>query len=112
MQLTLEQTATRLGKSRRQIMYMIQQGRLEAKKVAGRWCVESDTLPLNAPQQRSYERKQRQFRSAVEEALDLEPEEARPARYSVRDLKAFQITLPLYRQTVATSGALFGGLTL
>ncbi len=34
----------------------------------------------------------------MSEALDIEPEEKRPKRYSVRDLKAFQITLPLYRQ--------------
>ncbi len=41
MQLTLQQAAASLGKTRRQIQYLIQQGRLPAKKVGGRWYVES-----------------------------------------------------------------------
>jgi hypothetical protein len=41
----------------------------------------------------------------VEEALVIEPESERPRRYSVRDLKAFQIALPLHRQTVTAFGA-------
>ena len=105
MQLTLEQAATRLGKSKRQVLYMIQQGHLPAQKLAGRWWIESQHLPLSDGQQHSYDRKQRQLRAAVEEALDIEPETARPRRYSVRDLKAFQITLPLQRQAQAEFGA-------
>ena len=98
MQLTLEQAATRLGKSKRQILYMIQQGHLPAQKLAGRWWIESQHLPRSDGQQRSYDRKRHQLRAAVEDALDVEPENARPRRYSVRELKAFQIALPLHRQ--------------
>ena len=41
----------------------------------------------------------------MEDALDIEPENARPRRYSVRDLKAFQIALPLHRKAQAAFGA-------
>jgi hypothetical protein len=105
MQLTLEQTATRLGKSKRQVLYMIQKGRLQAQKIAGRWWIESHHLPRSDAQQHSYDRKQRQLRAAVEEALEIDPEAARSRRYSVRDLKAFQIALPLYHQALETFGA-------
>jgi hypothetical protein len=100
MQLSLEQVATRLGKSQRQVLYMIRQNRLVATKIAGRWFIDTDDLPLSENQRRSSERKQRQFRAAVEEALDITDEDMKP-RYSVRDLKAFQIALPLYRKTCA-----------
>jgi hypothetical protein len=103
MQLTLEQVATRLGKSKRQILYRIQQGHLPVQKLAGRWRIESQHLPLSNAQQHSYDRKQHQLRAAVEDALDVEPENARPRRYSVRDLKAFQIALPLHRKSVLTT---------
>ncbi len=82
MQLTLEQTATSLGKSKRQVLYMIQTGRLAAQKVAGRWSIESDRLPRSEAQQRTDERKQRQLRAAVEEALALPPE-SQPSRQSL-----------------------------
>lgn len=97
MKLTLEQAATRLGKSRRQVLYLIQKGDLPAEKMAGSWFVDSDHLPLEPEQQRIAAHKQRQFKAAVEEALAIEPE-SEQKRYSVRDLKAFQIALPLYRQ--------------
>ena len=90
MQLTLEQAATRLGKSKRQVLYMIQKGHLPAQKLAGRWWIESQHLPLSDGQQHSYDRKQRQLRAAVEEALDIEPETARPRRYSVPTSKPFR----------------------
>ena len=47
MQLTLDQAATRLGKTARQIRYLIQSERLSAKKVGGRWVIESKDFPLS-----------------------------------------------------------------
>ncbi len=104
MQLTLEQAATRICKSKRQVLYLIQTNRLPAEKVAGRWSIESDNLPLSEGQQHGHERKQRQLRAAVEEALDIEPETTRPKRYSVRDLKAFQVALPLHQKAQEALG--------
>jgi hypothetical protein len=98
MKLSLEQMATRLGKSKRQVLYLIRNGSLPAEKIAGRWFIESDDPPLNPEHQRSAERKQHQLQAAVEEALAVEPEGEQPKRYSVRDLKTFQIALPLYHK--------------
>ena len=47
MKLTLEQAAARLGKSERQIRYLVQNSRLAAEKVGGRWLIESDDLALS-----------------------------------------------------------------
>jgi excisionase family DNA binding protein len=53
MQLTLEQAATRLGKSRRQVLYMIRQQQLPAQKISGHWFIDSDDLPTHDHQRRS-----------------------------------------------------------
>lgn len=107
MKLTLEQAATRLGKSQRQVLYMIQQKRLPAEKIAGRWFIDSEAAEplLNEQQQNNQTRKQRQLRAAVDSALALEPDEQRQARYSIRDLKAFQIALPVYRTACQEFGS-------
>jgi hypothetical protein len=99
MKLTLEQAATRLGKSRRQVLYAIRKGELQAEKLAGRWFIESDDLGAREPQREVVERKRRRLRAAVEDTLDLAPGEGEGRRYSVRDLKAFQVALPIYRET-------------
>ena len=105
MKLTLEQAAARLGKSERQIRYLVQNGRLAAEKVGGRWLIESDDLALSDGQRQAVERKERQLRAAVEEGLALPEASERSPRYSVRDLKAFQLALPLQRQAAACLGA-------
>lgn len=100
MKLTLEQTAAHLGKSPRQVRYMIEQRTLPAEKIGGRWFIDSDHLPAAAPQQAKVQtRKQQRFSNALEDALEID--KATTRRYSFRDLKAFQIGLPLYRQTCA-----------
>ncbi len=53
MKLSLSQAAECLGKTRRQIRYMIQQGHLDARKEGGRWVVDSEHLPLSDAQQQS-----------------------------------------------------------
>lgn len=105
MQLTIDQAAARLGKSARQIRYLIQTERLPARKLGGTWIIESENLPLSPGQEAALERRGRQFRSAVEQALDLPDEKERPSRYSVNDLKAFQIALPLFRSATDSLGS-------
>jgi hypothetical protein len=105
MQLTIEQAAARLGKSSRQIRYLIKTGRLSAKKFSGVWVIEAEDLPLSAGQVAALERRERQLRSAVEEALDVQRKSERAPRYSVRDLKAFQLALPLFRSSTERFGA-------
>jgi len=102
MELTLQQAATALGKTRRQVQYLIQQGHLAARKVGGRWYVDSAALG-DDPQvaQRSQYREAR-LRDAVNDALSPGPAQR---RYSLTDLKAFQILLPFYRRLQQTGGA-------
>ena len=96
MQLSLQQAAERLGKSIRQVRYLIQSGELRAGKTGGRWMIDAADLPLSEPQRAAVGRREHALRDAVERGLGLD--EKPPERYSVRDLKAFQIALPLYRQ--------------
>ncbi len=103
MRLSLDEAATRLGKTTHQLRYLIKTGRLQASKVAGRWQLESSALPLSEGQQKAVARRQRQLRAAVEEGLGLAGSE-RPPRYSVRDLKAFQIALPVYDKARSALG--------
>lgn len=105
MKLSLNEAAVRLGKTRRQIRYLIQKGELEAEKVGGHWFFDSKTLPLSEGQKQASERKQRQLRAAVEEALDIESQQGQKRRYSVKDMKAFQIALASYREITQVLGA-------
>jgi excisionase family DNA binding protein len=104
MQLTIEEAAARLGKSPRQVRYLIQTNRLPAHKFAGLWVVDSENLPLSEGQKQALDRRDRELRSVVEKALELPAESERPPRYSVRDLKAFQVALPAYRMASKALG--------
>jgi hypothetical protein len=101
MLLTLEEAAARLGKSVRQIRYMIQCGNLRAEKRAGRWFVDLRDPDLPSGPQAAAERKQRELRAAVHEVLDLDPEPPRQRRYSLRDMKAFPIAVELHRRAMS-----------
>jgi hypothetical protein len=104
MRLTIAEAATRLGKSPRQVRYLIQTNRLTAQKFAGAWVVESENLPLSEGQVQALNRRERELRSAVEHALDLPAGGERAPRYSVRDLKAFQLALPIHRTATERLG--------
>ena len=69
MQLTIDEAAARLGKSARQIRYLIQNDGLPAKKIAGRWVIQADDLPLSEPQREAVGRQERALRGAVERGL-------------------------------------------
>ncbi len=95
MELTLKEAAARLGKTERQIRYMIQLGNLTAHKKNGRWMIALKAG--SSPAQNTAEaRKTERLREAVDDALSLPPPRR---RYSITDLKAFQLARPLYQQT-------------
>ena len=50
MELSLSEVATVLGKSERQVRYLIKTERLKASKQGGRWSIHSEDLPLTAEQ--------------------------------------------------------------
>ena len=97
MQLSLQEAVQILGKTRRQVLYMIEQGRLPARKVGGRWVIERAALQVDETVQQRSSQKQARFRAVIEEALT--PGQER--RYTLRDLKAVQVTTPIYRELAA-----------
>jgi excisionase family DNA binding protein len=104
MKLSIDQAATHLGKSARQVRYLIKTGRLKAQQEGKRWLIDSADLPLTEAQHKAVERKERQLHAAVEEGLGLDAQEARPPRFSVRDIKAYQVGMPLRRRCAALLG--------
>jgi len=93
MNLTLSQAATALGKTRRQLVYMIEQGRIEAQKIGGRWYLDSRAIEQDPVASQRGQIRQANLRDAIEDAL-LPPDRQR--RYSLLDLKAFQVAHPIY----------------
>jgi hypothetical protein len=101
MKLTLDQAAVKMGMSARQVRYLIQQGRLPAEKLAGRWFIDTANLPLDEAARQRRGRREARLLAVAEEAVTGGGERT---RYSVRDLKAFQIALPVYRELRANLG--------
>lgn len=98
MELSLTQAAQLLGKTRRQIEYLIQTGKLTARKDGGRWRIDEADLPLTPAQRAARARRGQGLRDVVDEVL----EHAAPkARYSMRDLRAFQEARTLWRDCLA-----------
>jgi excisionase family DNA binding protein len=100
MKLSLSQAAEQLGKTRRQVRYMIQQGTLPAHKDGGRWVVDSEALPLDAPQRAARARRDDRLREAADHALGPRP----TTRWGLRDLKAIAVGVPLYRRCLDLLG--------
>jgi excisionase family DNA binding protein len=100
MLLSLSQAAEQLGKTRRQIRYMIQQGTLPAQKQGARWVIDSDALLLDPSRREARARRDDRLRDAADRALGPRP----PNRWGLRDLKAISIGLPLYRRCVELLG--------
>lgn len=95
MQLSLTQAAQLLGKTRRQVEYLITQERLRARKVGGRWQIDETDLPLSPGQRQAERRRADHLRDAVSDVLDRAA--PRP-RYSMRDLHAFATARAIWQQ--------------
>lgn len=104
MELTLKQVAAQLGKSVRQVRYMIQSGTLPARKSPSGWLVDSAALPASPRQGEAAARKQRALRAAVEDVLSA-PDTPGTRRYSLRNLRAVQVALPIRSACEAALGA-------
>ena len=103
MHLTLEQAAAELGKTPRQVRYLIKTGKLAAQKVGHGWRVDSNTLPRDPAQLEVTAAKREHLRAAVEEALDAKDNPARRG-YSFRDLRAAQVGIDLHGRFVEHLG--------
>ena len=104
VELSLTDAARLLGKTPRQVRYLIKTGRLAATKDGVRWRLDSAALPLSEGQLRARARKAGEIRDAVDDALGPHGRLA-GRRYSVRDLRAFSAAAPLARQVAQGLGA-------
>ncbi len=104
MDLSLSEAARLLGKSDRQVRYLIRAGTLPARKKNGRWIVRRDDLPLSDKQERAVEHKKERAARLAEEILRPEGGNARK-RYSIRDLRAYREGAAIYRELTAAAGA-------
>lgn len=104
VKLTVPEAAARLGVSPKTVRRMLVSGVLPGQKVGGRWLIDASDLAPSSKQGEASDRKDRQLRMAVEGGLGLSGKERKP-RYSIRDLKAFQIALPLYHKAAEHLGA-------
>lgn len=122
MQLSVAEAATVLGKTPRQIRYLIRQGHLQAKRQGKSWQIDSDSLPLGDAARQALAERLDTARKTVDAALAPvakalgAPAEA-AERYSVRKLLAFETGCRLYQELVSGSlraepaqQALFEGL--
>lgn len=89
MELSLTDAARLLGKSERQVRYMVKTGRLEGRKDGARWVFERDALPLGPGQERAREIKASRALAIAQEVLGPAASRSAPLeRMSVRQLSA------------------------
>jgi len=101
MDVTLQDACRLLGKTPRQVRYLVRKGELQGKKVAGRWVVDAADLPISEGQRAARAAKEQQLRDTVEHALGP----AHTRRYGVADLTAFTAGVRVYRALLAALGA-------
>ena len=110
MELSIAETATLLGRSQRQIRYLIKTGGLRATKKGRRWRIDSADLPISDAERQALAERSQVARRAFEKGLepvakaaltapgdDAEGEETKRS-YSVTDLRAFQAGEAIYRE--------------
>ncbi len=106
MVLSLSETARLLGKSERQVRYLIRSGKLPAKKKEGRWLIQREALGLSGGQEKAQQAKSERAARLVQELLAPHSEgRSSKKTYSIRDLRAFREGAPLYRDLAAKAGA-------
>ncbi len=69
MELTIKETADLLGKSERQVRYLIQRGVVPAQKIHGRWRIPKETLELTSGMKRARAHKKHRAEAIVDEVL-------------------------------------------
>ncbi|MBF0131691.1 MAG: hypothetical protein HQL75_03780 [Magnetococcales bacterium] len=113
MNLSLTEAAIVLGKTPRQVRYLIKNGTLKAKKEKGCWVIDNADLPLSAAQRQAVARRAETAQNAMAEATEPLRKAASPAPspaetktadgekekkvYSVTDLKAFTLGADICR---------------
>ena len=103
MELSLSEAARLLGKTERQVRYLIQTKQLKARKRRDRWIIRREDLPLSGGQRHARDRKRRRAGEIASQVL-AEPagDEARTSggkrTYSVRSLDVCELGIEVYRK--------------
>lgn len=100
VELTIEQAANLLGRSARQVRYLISTGKLPARKSGRQWRVSSEDLPRSPGQQAAADRRANKLEASIDQAL--EPTNTR--RYSLTRIKAFAVGRPVLAEIHQTLG--------
>ncbi|MBK8265073.1 MAG: helix-turn-helix domain-containing protein [Nannocystis sp.] len=95
MKISLAEAATLLGKSERQVKYLIAQGKVRATKVDGRWQIDDADLPRPAAATQAQAMRAEVARATLERAIA--PQE-RGKFFSVTDLIAFRAGVELFQR--------------
>ena len=110
MKLSIAEAATVLGKSQRQIRYLIKTAGLRATKEGSRWRIDSGDLPISDADRQALAERSQVAREAFEKGLepvvkaalsargDAPADEEKKRSYSVTDLRAFQAGEAIYRE--------------
>lgn len=104
MKLTLTEAARTLGKSPRQLRYLMKQGELKGEKVEGRWVFDDTLLPRTSAQKQRAQAKAQDLLNTVEEVLAPQVQAAKGRAYSVADLQAFRTGAAECREALAQLG--------
>ena len=93
---SLSDAARLLGKTQRQIRYLITKGQLPAQKVDGCWVINRDDLPLSEGQEQANQAKMEGAVQIANEVLHKDRKDK--TAFSVLNLKAFQVGKDLHGQ--------------
>ncbi len=102
MWVTLHEAATLMGKTPRQVRYLILQERLAADKRSGRWMIRREDLPLSKGAEAAATRKADTLHDTVQRTL-AEAGHAREA-FGIQQIQAVRALLPVHRAMVAELG--------
>lgn len=105
MNLSLSEAARLLGKTDRQMRYLIRTGKLPARKRDGRWVIRREDLPLSAGQEKAVRQKSERAAMLALDLLgpDLESKTSKKMT-SIRQMRAFNEGVPLYRDLTSQLG--------
>ena len=104
MEVSLAEAARLLGKTTRQVRYMIEQGRLNATKTDGVWHIHSDALPRSPGQLQAQQVRLEQAQQTAEEVLRPHKTTSQRGFRSVRDLRAFEVGRDIHRALLPAVG--------
>lgn len=108
MEVSLNEAAVLMGKTPRQVRYLLQQAKITARKVDNVWVIDAESLPLNDAQKAAINARAEVVRESMSKAfeplLQIVKKGVSQQEYTVRSLNAFKIGEVIYRVMVKELG--------